>query len=416
MKHLAKNLKARLAGFTLIEVMIALGIFATVGAGIAVYMKNFIAVLYRIEAMGTRDTIAIQLRRYLTVDNIEYSAYEFADPGNTALQNCVPKPAPSTIDPSSGFPATSGCTATNSNAPVSFIFGFNQGGTPHQLSGSDSAPLYLRHDGKPCNGTCTAATAEWQVTTYFTAICPVPAGTLSALPTNSFNSTTPNARTNQWSSCPRALLIRVGFLVKNLNLHGQRLLPSAPPTITSATATNQTFITVPIYRAPTASNNSCNPFSYISAVDNLGNVTCRCVDGANQTGLVNGQPACQLTVPTTQQCSTSATREYLSGVTAQYTASCQPAALYNMWDAFPTGHCNWLSEGTSWQQCYNMTGYVGGIQIGQWYLAVGWYPVTNCYQCNCDACGNCQTCCTTTYVYYSDWVYSGNMEYCCWAP
>lgn len=235
------------AGFTLIEVMIAVGILVAVGAATGAYLVHLSKTRYTMEAVGTRDALNLRLRRLTTWEGLRSSATLAADPGNALLRNCI---------------FGGNCTATNLNAPIPFILTNSAGAA---VAGSDNQPVLYCHNGQVWSAADNPCRYEWKATAYFTAICP-------------FNAAT----------CALPRYIRVSHKLSNDYLKGEALL--LPPGLSSATG--GVFTTVEVPQPSFVTPSPCNPHSAVAQISPTGAITCQCLPGFAQTGAVNGQPVC----------------------------------------------------------------------------------------------------------------------------
>lgn len=241
-------------GFTLNEVLISLGILGIIMALSAQFLPSIDASRHRIEALGTRDALALRVRRAIDKNNVLFSAKAFKGPGNTQLLHCVDEqPTP--------------CQATQAKNPVGIQLGYPRGtgGQAEPITGSDQQPLRFDHMGGICTikGLCRA---EFEVRSSFYAICP-----------------------GGQASCPNALSLRVRYQVRNISLGSQRTLPPVPP---DAVYADPVKGAVSVLISEKKFVGSCPPFSFLTSIDVAGRLQCKCQPGSRQTGTVKGQPVC----------------------------------------------------------------------------------------------------------------------------
>ncbi len=249
--------------------MISLTVLGVITAGTSVYLADLEKTRYRMEAMSTRDTLSLRLKRLSTISIVTWSAENLAvdDQGNDELSKCI-------------FGLGDPCTVTSATQPRSFILGYpvSQTNTRVRVAGSEANPVKYCHDGGPLS-EAKKCHAEWQAIAYFSAICPL------GQPT-----------------CKKASAIRISYKLENIYLKDEKFFTRIQKRIAGQglrSGDNGVFTIIEVPQEIKKTAKVCNPNSAISKVDDSGKVTCTCLPGSIQNGMVNNQPNCE---PFTEKC------------------------------------------------------------------------------------------------------------------
>lgn len=233
-------------GFSMVEVLIAIGILGFVSVGVATLFNNVDSSISDAAVTEARDRVARDIETaLLDLAQVTRSAQKGTDAETQALYKCL-------------TPLDKSQRNKCQTEPRGFVM-LGKGGAGRRIAGTSGNPVYYGKDGAPCvkGEACRFFRAE----TFFSATC------LSA-------ASNASERVLQ-GSCDQASSIQLQYQVTPLKaLRGGRVLQPRPVNRSASSITH--FITAQ------QRNQECPPFSKVSGHTPDGRVICRCIPGAIQ--------------------------------------------------------------------------------------------------------------------------------------
>ncbi len=295
-------------GLSLVEILVALGILGVVSVLIAQFIPKIYNSRNRIEAISARDGISMRIKRVVSRSNLVFSAQNLADPGNKALLDCVDDDD-STI-----------CQTTDIRQPLGFRLGYPRDSASAEVTGTHDNPLLYQRNG----GICRAGdrcTPEWEVRSYFTAVCP-----------------------SQATTCPKAMSIRFRYQLRNIPRLGQPAIPSLPTDEEFADPRNAN-LNIKIFDPFQVAE--CPPFSFIESILADGVAVCVCQPGSTKVGVKDGQPVCS---PGDLRCPDNLTHRLL-GFDSQMKPICVPRKKFQCTNIPTSNACNGIVRSVQLGSC-----------------------------------------------------------------
>lgn len=237
----------RNAGFTLTEMMVALGIVGMIVGGVSLLITGTQSQVNVTQAIAERDAYARRIEKALAnPKTVLYSAMNDPTAGNLNLLYCVK------------LNSGGQCNATAAGAPQTFNL-YEARGTPLKISGTAAAPVDVDPKGSP-NCTTSAGCPLWKVTTYFYATCP-----------------------SNTATCDHATSVQLAYqIVPTVPRYLGKDLSPYPP--------------APTYKAVSVDHiqtQSCPANSYLAGYTAGGTIECKCTNGiVNPTIGTDGLPVC----------------------------------------------------------------------------------------------------------------------------
>ena len=140
-----KNYRSSL-GFTLVEVMISVGVMVFAVAAISQLMVDTDSGIKVAQLIETRDEIARNIEQTLQrYDQIVYAAQHSSHPGNQAINKCITKP-----DLTTNSNTTPQCVSSDGSSPQTFLLVVKGSSGPlaGDLNGANT--VYYDKEGRRC--------------------------------------------------------------------------------------------------------------------------------------------------------------------------------------------------------------------------------------------------------------------------
>lgn len=243
----------RTAGVSVVEMLVALGIFGVVVAGLATYVANFNQFRNNMSLVSTRDAISRRLQQQIQAfDNIQASAKDSSFIGNRKLLACLDV-------------GNEPCDVTSAEKQVEFRFLVNQGAAGRRaLAGpafGETTPVkYNKNGGDNCQGTDQGC-GTFEAHAYFWAVCQ-----------------------NGAPTCPQASTVFVRYQVRS-NAKGvfTTNVPHSPPEPLFSDKKTSYAVSFPVFRG-LMKDQMCPDYAQQAGYDSSGRVLCKCLLGYEPTG------------------------------------------------------------------------------------------------------------------------------------
>lgn len=288
------NSKSSRAGFSLVEILISIGIMFFAIAAIGNLLSNTEAGIKVSELMEVRDEIARNIARNLQqYERIVYAAANSGHSGNKELYSCIAKP---NINGNHNLTPT--CVKTDRKNPVPFVLVVKSGKTTStplagDVSGGDA--IYYDRKGRRCpdgDNRCHF----WQAKTWFYATCISPQGApnIRQASDKCFQARSVSFQ-YQVSLKDRAVLSRIKNAPANLR--------DKPLRREDSTITHQV--------GGLLVNQQCPPNSIPTGYTTDGRIMCQCISGSIKLPGLNPDGSIRCSTPVALQCGP---REFFRGV------------------------------------------------------------------------------------------------------